>query len=422
MIDFTIELLTGMWQVIGRMAPFLLFGFLMAGILSQFISPAWVARQLGKNRFASVVKAAMLGVPIPICSCGVIPLAATLRRQGASKGATTSFLIATPTTGVDSVSVNYALLGPVFAITTPLSALIGGLLGGALVDATRPRSERNDDTAAAPPAARAEGSCCASEAAPAASSCCASETPKPETPKPAAPASCCVSEAPKAEAPASCCASNAAPAAAACCADTSPPAQGTTFSSRITGALAYGFVTMPRDLAKPVLIGLIAAALVGVLVPDDFFANVLGSGVGAMLLVMAAAFPLYACSTGSIPLVAMLIAKGMAPGVGLVFLLVAPVANAATVTTMWKTLGARCVAVYVATIGTVAIIAGHVVNAVAEVAPITSHLHHHDEAIAWYGHLAGVILFGIIAYALYAQLAGRWQTRTGAPTGDAAEA
>jgi uncharacterized protein len=121
------------WLVLGQMAPYLLFGFLVAGILSVCFSPQWIERHLGRPGFGPVVKASLLGVPLPLCSCGVIPVAASIRRHGASRAATTAFLLSTPQTGVDSIAITYALLGPVFAVFRPIAALITGLVGGGLV-------------------------------------------------------------------------------------------------------------------------------------------------------------------------------------------------------------------------------------------------------------------------------------------------
>ena len=123
------------WTVTGQMAPYLLFGFFAAGCLSVLLSPEFVERHLGRGRFMSIFKAALFGVPLPLCSCGVIPVGASLRRHGAGRGATTAFLISTPQTGVDSILVTYSLLGPVFAVFRPLAALISGLFGGVVVAA-----------------------------------------------------------------------------------------------------------------------------------------------------------------------------------------------------------------------------------------------------------------------------------------------
>jgi len=121
------------WLLLGQMAPYLLLGFVVAGVLSVCISPKFVERHLGGRGYGPVLKASLLGVPLPLCSCSVIPVATSLRRHGASRAATTSFLISTPQTGVDSIAVTYALLGTVFAVYRPLAALASGLLGGLLV-------------------------------------------------------------------------------------------------------------------------------------------------------------------------------------------------------------------------------------------------------------------------------------------------
>ena len=119
--------------MVSARCAYLLFGFLAAGVLSVCISPEFVERHLGGRGFGPVLKAALLGVPLPLCSCGVIPVGASLRRHGASRAAATSFLLSTPQTGMDSIMVTYALLGLIFAIFRPVAALVTGLLGGLLV-------------------------------------------------------------------------------------------------------------------------------------------------------------------------------------------------------------------------------------------------------------------------------------------------
>lgn len=116
------------------MAPYILLGFLFAGVLHTFITPAMMQRHLSGSGWGPVVKAALFGVPLPLCSCGVLPTAVALRKQGASAGAATSFLIATPQTGVDSIAATYSLLGGPFAVLRPVAALVGAVAGGYAVD------------------------------------------------------------------------------------------------------------------------------------------------------------------------------------------------------------------------------------------------------------------------------------------------
>ena len=121
-------------DLINKMSPYLLLGFLLAGIMHAFLPSRLYRRYLGGSSFRSVVNAALLGVPLPLCSCGVIPTAMSLRREGASKGAAVSFLIATPQTGVDSIFATYSLMGLPFALLRPLAALVTALFGGELVN------------------------------------------------------------------------------------------------------------------------------------------------------------------------------------------------------------------------------------------------------------------------------------------------
>jgi hypothetical protein len=133
MYDLIWIFVTALWTTLCEMAPYLLFGFLVAGVLSVFISPAFVERHLGGKGIWPVIKATLFGIPLPLCSCGVIPVAASLRRHNATRGATTAFLLSTPQTGVDSILVTFSILGPVFAVFRPLAALVNGIVGGALV-------------------------------------------------------------------------------------------------------------------------------------------------------------------------------------------------------------------------------------------------------------------------------------------------
>jgi uncharacterized protein len=149
------------WTIFGEMSPYLLFGFLMAGVLSVCVSPEFIERHLGGRGFGPVLKAALLGVPLPLCSCGVIPVAASFRRHGASRAATTSFLLSTPQTGVDSILVTYALLGAAFAVYRPIVALATGLLGGLLVMLFGQANHNGDAAEDQPP--ECHESCCSDE-------------------------------------------------------------------------------------------------------------------------------------------------------------------------------------------------------------------------------------------------------------------
>ncbi|WP_283627672.1 SO_0444 family Cu/Zn efflux transporter [Shewanella baltica] len=182
-------------------APWLLLGLILAGLLKVFVPMVWMQKQLGGHGFKTVVKAALLGAPLPLCSCGVIPAAVGLRRSGASKAATTSFLVSTPETGVDSIAVSYVLLGPFMAIVRPIAAITSAIVAGLLVgrdddDGKLAVKSESKSASDAPVAA-----CCASKSATQSQavkaepvkSCC-SLTKEPTLAPVKAAASCCGNE------------------------------------------------------------------------------------------------------------------------------------------------------------------------------------------------------------------------------------
>ena len=147
MIGYITEFFSAFWMVSCMMAPWLLFGFFAAGVLSVFFSPGYIYKHMGKPGLKSIFKAALFGVPLPICSCGVVPITVSLKKQGAGRGAAGSFLISTPQTGLDSFFATYAMLGWVFAIFRPLVAFITGIIGGLLMEKFgAPKDEIESDT------------------------------------------------------------------------------------------------------------------------------------------------------------------------------------------------------------------------------------------------------------------------------------
>ncbi|MGE6380978.1 SO_0444 family Cu/Zn efflux transporter [Shewanella baltica] len=184
-------------------APWLLLGLILAGLLKVFVPMVWMQKQLGGHGFKTVVKAALLGAPLPLCSCGVIPAAVGLRRSGASKAATTSFLVSTPETGVDSIAVSYVLLGPFMAIVRPIAAITSAIVAGLLVgrddDDGKPAVKSESKSASDAPVA----ACCASKSATQSQAIkaepvkgCCSSTKEPTLAPVKAAASCCGNESP----------------------------------------------------------------------------------------------------------------------------------------------------------------------------------------------------------------------------------
>ena len=273
-------------DLLNEMSPYLLFGFLIAGILKVFVPKDIYMQNLAKPNFRSVLWSAIAGVPLPLCSCGVIPTAMSLHKEGASKGATVSFLISTPQTGVDSIAATYSLLGLPFAIIRPIVAFVTGILGGVITNKVDTESRLE---------AVEEDHC-----------------------------GCGVPEK----------------------------------KNKLYQVLHYGFVEMIEDIGKWLIIGIIGAGLIAIFVPDDFFTAYLNNPFLNMLIVLVIAIPMYICATGSIPLAAVLMMKGMSPGAALLLLMAGPATNVATMTVIGKVLGKKTLLVYLLTISGGAILAG----------------------------------------------------------------
>ncbi|RKF14550.1 permease [Alginatibacterium sediminis] len=281
-----IELSLQFWLLFLDSAPWLLFGLIIAGWIKVFVPLSWMQQQLGAEGFTTTVKAAVLGAPLPLCSCGVIPAALGLRRSGASKSATTAFLVATPETGVDSVSMTYVLLGPVMAIVRPIAAISSAIVAGVLVG--------RDSAAAMQTKESSQQSCCASQA----------------------------KQAPTQQAVA-------------------PPS---VFRSAITG-LHYAANNLIRDTTPWLLVGLLFAAIVNTFIPDDFL-SAWGSGFIGMLVMIVISIPMYICATASTPIAAGLLLSGVSPGAVLVFMLAGPATNIASLGLVRSELGNHTLVAY----------------------------------------------------------------------------
>jgi uncharacterized membrane protein YraQ (UPF0718 family) len=327
MTDFFKSMLMEFWATVGQMSPYLLFGFAMAGALKVLIPTSLVQKHLGGKGIWPIIKSSLFGVPLPLCSCGVIPVAMSLRKRGASKGATVAFLLSTPQTGVDSIFVTYSLLGLVFTIARPLIALITGIVGGVGVDLF-------DN--------------------------------KP-------------SEAPAIEE------------------DEESDSNKNIFKL----GFRHAFLVLPRDIGAAMLIGLVIAAIIGVAVPDDFFANKIGTGIGAMIIMMLVGIPLYVCATASVPIAAALIAKGLTPGAALVFLMTGPASNAASIAIIWKVMGSRTAIIYLLTVAVCALTFGLLMDAMFKNLGSEIHGHFHQMGATPLEHISAIVLLAVLLWGIY---------------------
>ncbi|MFT6986278.1 MAG: uncharacterized membrane protein YraQ (UPF0718 family) [Psychromonas sp.] len=322
-------------------APWLLFGLLLAGMLKIFVPMAWMQKQLGGHGIKTTIKAALLGAPLPLCSCGVIPAAIGLRRAGASKAATTSFLVATPETGVDSITVSYVLLGPFMAIVRPIAAIISAIVAGLLVgrdDVQKNKISHSSDNLPKTTLQAADKSCCADKKENSCTSHSAEQAPH------------------KHKKESDCCAATD---------DIASEFKDKTIITRIAKGLHFAATDLVDDITVALLIGLFFAALVQTYLPAYFMAE-WGDGILAMLAIVIISIPMYICATASTPIAAGLLLAGISPGAVLVFMLAGPATNIATISMVAKELGKRALWSYLGGVLSVALLSGILVNYLVE--------------------------------------------------------
>jgi len=294
---FLIEVGIESAYLLEKMSVYVLFGLLVAGALHTYVPSGWLVRNLSGGRFWPAVKASLLGIPLPLCSCGVLPAVISLRREGASRGAVIAFLVATPTTGVDSILATYALLGKVFAVFRVLASFLAGTVAGVVAGLVgSPETQES---------VRGEGKECGCS-------------------------SCTVADQPR--------------------------------TRRFLGMLHYAFVELLGDIGKWLLIGILVGGLITALIPGHWIHQYLGSGWRAMGVMLVLGIPLYVCSTGSIPIAAALMMKGLTPGAAFVFLLVGPATNAVAITFVTRYLGKTTAAVYLGTLAVSAVALGYLLD------------------------------------------------------------
>lgn len=357
-MDILVKVILESWHVLVEAGPYVLFGFFVAGLLKGFVPDAFMARHLGGKSLWAIVKAAFIGVPLPLCSCGVLPTALGLKKQGASKGSTTAFMIATPETGVDSMAVTYALIDPIMTVVRPVAASITAVFAGVLVNLFPEKKESrlpmngmmhqveasHDDN---------QSNCCAK---------------------------------------------------GSCNEDGSLTTYG-----RFLSGMRYAFDEMIADIGRWLLIGVLIAGIISAVMPADALDEYVGTGFLSYLVMLVVALPLYVCATASTPIAASLLLKGLSPGAALVFLLAGPATNGATITVMLKALGKRAAGLYVFSIVVCSLALAYIVDMVysglgiditAVVSEVSETLPH------WVGAVSAIILLALVGKSFIRPKAG----------------
>ncbi len=322
-------------------APWLLLGLVMAGLLKAWLPEGLLQRKLGQGRFMPILKATLIGAPLPLCSCGVLPAAMGLRRSGASKSSTLAFMISTPETGPDSIALTYALLGPFMAVARPIAAIISALFTGLLnsLFAAREASVKAPLT----------------------------------LPVVGAPSACGCGEG-------------------GCSAATVQKPSGAW--QRSLDGLRYAFTDILDDIWHWLLAGLALAAVVMTYLPPDTLAS-WGSGLPAMLMMLLIGIPMYICATASTPLAAAMVLAGVSPGTVLVFLLAGPATNLATMGVIQREMGRRSLALYLVGISVSSLLLGLATDAVLDSLGLSIEVMSLDETpelVGWLAMLCGLAL------------------------------
>jgi hypothetical protein len=324
-------------SMLNSMSPYLLLGFLIAGVLHAFVPSTIYSRYLSGTGLRSVATAAAFGIPLPLCSCGVLPTAVALRRSGASRAASTSFLIATPQTGVDSIAATYSMMGLPFAILRPVAALVTSLLGGLAVGHWERKGTLED----------------------------IKEQANYE-----------FSELPKG------------------------------LWNKVRETFKYGFFDMMQSIGRWLLLGLVIATLITVLLPDDFFSTYARWPLLNMFIIVLVAVPMYVCATGSIPIAAALMLKGMSPGCALVLLMAGPAANMASMFVVNNAFGRKATIIYLLSIIGGAIGFGLLVDywpglRDTFINALPCHIMHHGmHSASWFNTVCSALLLALIVAAL----------------------
>lgn len=329
------EIGTALIAILTESAPFLILGFALAGVIHVVLQrfPGITARLGGPGR-RPVFMASLLGAPMPLCSCSVLPAALALRRQGASKGTTAAFLISVPETDIVSILITLALIGPFVAVYRPLAAVAGALATGFVIRALENR-ERNRASSAVP--------------APAADACACEE---PDT-------------------------------------HASSSAQRPWWSR----ALRYGFVEIFDDVIPQLLLGIVIAAVIGVVLPDINPRLFRDHTVLSYLVMLAVGIPVYVCASASTPIAAGLIAGGVSPGAAMVFLLAGPATNIGSLLVLRGEFGARALVAYVVMIAATSVALGALMDAITGSMQIrVGSIAHEQTFVPLWGTIAMLVL------------------------------
>ncbi len=334
------------------MSPYLLFGFLFAGILHTFVPDNLVKEHLGSSNIASVIKSTIFGIPLPVCSCGVVPLVMSIKKSGASDGATLSFLISTPITGVDSILATYGIFGWIFTLYRIISSMVIAVVAGIITNImSNPKALKQKFS---------------------------QEAKKPLL----------MTKPPKKEESKSCCSSNSS-----CCESEAKN------SSKLEEIFKYAFVTLFKDIAPSLFWGLLIGALITTLMPSDLSQLLEEYQLLSYIIVIAIALPMYVCATASLPIAASLMLSGVSAGAAFIFLSAGPATNTVTMGVVKKMLGSRTLYIYLGVISVGSIVFALILDEIFDFLKIVPKtLVHFHESYGVMSYISAIIIWGLVLF------------------------
>ena len=333
-MHYIIDFFENLFILASAMSFYILIGLIMAGILKQFIADDFISKHLGKSSIKSVIKSTIFGIPLPVCSCSVIPLAKSLQKEGASRGSVLSFLISAPITGVDSILATYSFFGWIFTIYRVVTSIVMAIVVGIIENLF---TKKQSVFKVAPKS---------NSFAPKNSSFNTLKTQTTFT----ANSSCCSSgdSCNNKSSSDSCSSGN-------CC--NTPKSE--TFLKRV---INYAFNTLFSDIAKSLLIGLLLGALFTTIIPKDIMAYLGANSFIAYILILLIAMPMYVCATSSLPIAAAFVLNGLSAGAAFIFLSAGPATSTTTMSVVTSMFGKRTLFIYIGVIATLSIIFGFLLD------------------------------------------------------------
>lgn len=365
-MDILSEFFIALFDLSNAMAIYILFGLVIAGLLHEVVPDTLVTKHLGHEKISSVIKSTLFGIPLPVCSCGVVPLATSIKKSGASKGATLSFLISTPITGVDSILATYGMFGWVFTIYRVVTSMVIATIAGIFANIYDKEEAEQKNTMSFAPMNSAT-------------------TAKPQAFS-ASPSFSVAKQEDKCE---------SENGGSCCCSST----EDTKAKFSFTKAMNYAFNTLLKDIAKPLLWGLVIGALITIAIPQNLSELLTEYSSLSYIIVIAIAVPMYVCATASLPIAAALMLSGVSAGAAFVFLSAGPATNTVTIGVVKKMMGSRSLYIYLGTIIVGSIIFGLGLDYLFDITQIDpSSLVHIHEEFSYFDILSSIVLWGFVLF------------------------